>query len=173
MSPELSAPEISALARIVDELDYYQLLELPHSASLAEVKRAYYARARVFHPDTHPSLGPDAIGPYKRISQRVTEAYCVLRDPRQRALYDTRLTEAGQARIQLAAARASRTGTGPPHPQGTTPQGRQFFQLALQEAERGDIPAALQKVQVALTFEPANEGFAAQRDEWKEWRARA
>ena len=167
MTPPLSSPEMSALARIVDELDYYQLLELPREASSSQIKRAYYARARSFHPDAQPWLDPRSIRPYERVSQRVTEAYCVLRDPRQRARYDAQLDENGQARIPLAAARATHNRTARSQGQGATSQGRQFFQLALQEADRGDLSSALKKVQMALTFEPANDEFTARRDEWK------
>jgi len=167
MTDRLSPLEVGVLAGILDELDYYQLLEVPRAAPPADVKQAYYASARSFHPDANRELDGGVLARCERISKRITEAYCVLRDPRQRAAYDERLAETGRVRIQLASARVERKRAEQETRQGATPQGRQFFRLALQEADRGNLDAALQKVQIALTFEPANSGFAAQRDEWK------
>ena len=45
--------EILALARIIEELDYYQLLDVRRDAGAGEVKRAYHARSRNFHPDAN------------------------------------------------------------------------------------------------------------------------
>ena len=48
--------EILALARIIEELDYYQLLDVRRDAGAGEVKRAYHARSRNFHPDANRHL---------------------------------------------------------------------------------------------------------------------
>ena len=169
MNGRLSTLELSALSRIMDELDYYQLLEIERSASPAEVKRAYYAGARAFHPDALRGSSGASNRAYEQISKRVTEAYCVLRDPRQRAAYDDQLGESGPVRIQLPAARTASKHVSQVTRQGDTPQGREFFQRALQDADQGNLDAALQKMQIALTFEPQNAGFAAQRDEWRDF----
>ena len=49
----LAPAEIRALARVIDELDYYQILEISRKASTSELKRAYHASSRRFHPDAH------------------------------------------------------------------------------------------------------------------------
>ena len=51
MATELAPTEIKALARILDELDYYGLLHVPPGADSGELKRAYFASSRAFHPD--------------------------------------------------------------------------------------------------------------------------
>ena len=53
---ELAPTEIKALARIIDELDYYQLLHLDPGASPRDVKLAFHATSRVFHPDANRHL---------------------------------------------------------------------------------------------------------------------
>ena len=135
MTDPLSPLEIGSLAGILDELDYYQLLEVPRDAAPTDIKQAYYTGARSFHPDVNRQLDGGGLARCERISKRITEAYCVLRDPRQRTAYDERLAETGRVRIQLAAARVERKRAEQETRQGATPQGRQFFQLALQEAD--------------------------------------
>ncbi len=156
---ELAPTEILALGRIVDELDYYQLLHLRAGATAGEVKRAYHATSRVFHPDANRHLDAELRDAVERIAKRVTEAYSVLRDPRRRAAYDRRLQAGEGVRIQLAEAKAEAGRRATEERLGRTPQGRQYFSLALADIQRGDFAAAVRNLQTAVTFEPGNEAF--------------
>ena len=158
MARELAPTEIKALARILDELDYYRLLHIEPGAGAVEVKRAYFASSRVFHPDANRHLPEDLQGAVARIAKRVTEAYSVLRDPRRRAAYDRRLAAGSGMRMQLAEAEAEaeRSET---QQRGQTPQGRQYFARAEADLARGDRTAAARNLQTALTFEPGNALF--------------
>ena len=168
--PELPPLEIQALARIMDELDYYQILHLDQGASQSEVKSAYFSHQRTFHPDANRHLDADLAGHCARISKRVTEAYCVLRDPRRRSSYDAQLGE-GDNRMQLAAARASHVRKESEDRQGKSPQGRQFYQRAVSALERDDAAAAVNALQMALTFEPGNATFKQKLAEAKALRS--
>ena len=154
----MAPTEIHALARVLDELDYYGLLHVAPGASSTDVKRAYFASSRCFHPDANRHLPPDLQSAIARIAKRVTEAYSVLRDPRRRAAYDRRLASGGSTRIQLAeaAAEADRSET---QQRGQTPQGRQYFARAEADLLRGDLASATRNLQTALTFEPGNETY--------------
>jgi DnaJ-class molecular chaperone len=163
----LAPLEIRALAKIVGELDYYQILEIERGASRAEIKQAYYKNSRSYHPDANRGLQPEQLLECELITKRVTEAYCVLRDPRRRGAYDERIGSGGDVRMQLAEATAEHKRTRREERQGKTPQGRQFFQLAQQEADRGNLKAAIQNLQMALTFEPGNAGFESLLADWK------
>lgn len=68
-----------------DELSFYELLGIPESGTLPEIKQAYKQLARKYHPDVSP---PDRVGEYTERFIRVQEAYETLSDPRRRALYD-------------------------------------------------------------------------------------
>jgi DnaJ-class molecular chaperone len=152
--------EIRALVKIIDELDYYQILHLEPEATATEVKKAYFHTSRIFHPDANRHLEEALRDECSHISKRVTEAYCVLRDPRRRAAYDDqRRSEGGGPRMQLAEARASHVKKDAEERQGKTPQGRQFFGKASTAIDRGDTAGAINHLQMALTFEPQNEYF--------------
>ncbi|HET7294127.1 MAG TPA: J domain-containing protein [Vicinamibacteria bacterium] len=63
--------------------DYYELLGVRRSASVADVRRAYRKLARLLHPQLNPG-DPAAAARYRA----VTEAFEVLRDSHRRAAYD-------------------------------------------------------------------------------------
>ena len=162
----LAPLEIQALAKIIDELDYYQILHLEPDASGAQVKQAYYQTSRTFHPDANQHLDPALLADCKRIAKRLTEAYCVLRDPRRRRAYDERRGgTGGGVRMQLAEARAADAQKQSEIRQGRTPQGRQFFQKAMAELEAGRVAGAISNLQMALTFEADNQAFKEKLEE--------
>jgi Ca-activated chloride channel family protein len=65
------------------ERDYYSILEISHSASQEEIKKAHRRLVQRYHPDTRP----DEKGT-STLFQLVQEAYEVLSDPEQRQAYD-------------------------------------------------------------------------------------
>ena len=73
--------------------DYYKVLDLPRSATEAQVKQAYRRLAMKYHPDRNPS-DRDAEERFKEAK----EAYEVLTDAHKRAVYD----QHGHAGIEAA-----------------------------------------------------------------------
>src|SRR5260370_27171506 len=63
--------------------DYYKLLDLPKTATEAEIKKAYRRFAMKFHPDRNPD-DPAAEHKFKECK----EAYEVLTNSQKRAVYD-------------------------------------------------------------------------------------
>jgi len=155
----LAPAEIKALARLLDELDYYQILEIEPGTPSSGVKRAYYTLSRRFHPDANRGLEGDLRFSLETIARRLSEAYSVLRDARRRRAYDAQLKEQGARRIQLAEAEARADQQMVEETLGRTPNGRRFFALARSEIDRGELAKAARNIQMALTFEPDNPFF--------------
>jgi hypothetical protein len=65
--------------------DYYQTLGVSHTASEAEIKRAFRKLAVEYHPDKNP----DPVAQQNFLE--INEAYDVIGDPQKRAAYDDRL----------------------------------------------------------------------------------
>lgn len=158
----MAPTEIKALARIIGELDYYQLLHLNRDAVAGEVKQAYHATSRAFHPDANRHLEPALRQAVAVIAKRISEAYSVLRNPRRRQAYDRRLETSSEVRMQLAEAQAEAGRQANEELGGTTPQGRQFYRLAQSDLQRNDYGSAVRNLQTALTFEPNNGLFKRQ-----------
>lgn len=64
--------------------DYYEILGIPKTATVEEIKKAYRQGARKYHPDANPE-DSSAVEKFKEIQQ----AYDVLSDPQKKAQYDS------------------------------------------------------------------------------------
>jgi len=71
------------------EKDYYAILGIPKSATDEEIKSAYRALARRYHPDSRTERAPTTL------FHEVQAAYAVLSDPNRRRSYDRLRAEAG------------------------------------------------------------------------------
>jgi len=70
---------------------YYEVLELSQKAKVKDIKRAYFQKARIYHPDAFPMTDTDGV--YRAEIARlkfdeITEAYQTLMDIDQRCFYD-------------------------------------------------------------------------------------
>ena len=159
---DLASTEITALAGILGELDYYQLLHLSSDAKPSDIKRAYHATCRAFHPDSNRNQEPEVRRAIDEIAKRVSEAYSILRNPRRRKAYDQQVAARAGVRMALAEAEAAGSRKQTEAREGRTPQGRQYFNLASANLRQGDFAGAVRNLQTAVTFEPDSVYFKEQ-----------
>jgi hypothetical protein len=82
---ELMGPRSDAV------VTHYDVLGVPPDAPLEEIKRAYYERARLYHPDAHASSAPTVRAEAERTMQALNTSWSVLREPSRRRRYDRHL----------------------------------------------------------------------------------
>jgi DnaJ-class molecular chaperone len=167
MMDEAFTIEAQALAQILDELDYFQILKLQQGASPSEIKSAYYRESRAYHPDRFSTLEAgelkDAIG---RIYKRINEAYVCLRDDSKRTKYLADVTGPDRAKkLRFVEASEQELKKEKEQEIGATPQGRKFYLEGLRDMAAQKFAAAERNFKMALTYEPANANFKAKRDE--------
>jgi DnaJ-class molecular chaperone len=159
--------EAQALAQVLEELDYFQILKIGQQASPSEIKAAYYRESRSYHPDRFSTLPPgemkDTIG---KIYKRINEAYVCLRDDSKRTKYlaDV-LGPERQKKIRFVEASEQELKKEKEQEVGATPQGRKFFMAGLADMAAQRFAAAERNFKMALTYEPNNPNFKAKRDE--------
>lgn len=73
--------------------DPYQVLGVAPGASAAEVRRAYVAQARRFHPDAHAGRSPAERAHAERRMRDVNAAWSTLSDPARRRRHDATRAE--------------------------------------------------------------------------------
>lgn len=163
-SPEELA-ELELRCARLDELDYFEVLQLDREATPAAIKAAFYRESRVYHPDRFFHLTDPAVKErVNELYKRVTEAYYVLRADAKRRKYladisgperarKLRFTEVDEAETKQAAKREQEEQIG------THPKGREFYQKAMQDMEAERWGPAERNLKMALTYESQNQRY--------------
>ena len=120
--------------------NYYELLELPPSATAEDIKKSFRAQIARYHPDKVQHLGKEFQSMAADRAAELTEAYRILSDAGRRAEYDRAFVEGGTAapvapddpvtpQHQRAAepqVASEPTPAPPPSKASTPPRGAQF-----------------------------------------------
>jgi DnaJ-class molecular chaperone len=159
--------EAQALAQILDELDYFQILKVGQNATPSEIKHAYYRESRSYHPDRFSSLPASGMKEnIGKIYKRINEAYVCLRDDSRRAKYLADILGVDrQRKLRFVEASEQELKKEKEQEVGATPQGRKFFMAGLSDMAAQRFASAERNFKMALTYEPNNSNFKAKRDE--------
>jgi DnaJ-class molecular chaperone len=159
--------EAAALAQVLDELDYFQILKIGQGAAVGEIKSAYYRESRAYHPDRFYQLpNADLKESIGRIYKRINEAYVCLRDDEKRTKYLADVSgPERQKKLRFVEASEQEMKKDKEQEIGTTPQGRKFFMAGLSDMAAQRFAAAERNFKMALTYEPNNPNYKAKRDE--------
>lgn len=167
IDPSLLAVETEAIATILDELDYFQVLKLPYDATAAEIRAAFHKESRLYHPDRYFHLTDETLkSRIHRIYKRITEAYAVLREEGTRARYLGGVTGPERAsRLRYTEESEWERKKAREEEMGSTPQGRKFHGAGLVDLAAGRFDAALRNFRAALMYEPGNALYKEKADE--------
>ncbi len=97
--------KVNEMYAICEEHDYYSVLGVDKRAMSGQVKRAYYMRAKEFHPDKHYTLPLSIMEKLNTIFTTITTAYSTLSSPDLKIQYD-RDPMKGRSRVVDPAERA-------------------------------------------------------------------
>jgi curved DNA-binding protein CbpA len=96
---EETKEEIEGLIRSLKKHNFYTILGVNHHASKEELRRAYFALSKDFHPDTY--FGEDIgyfRGHLEALFRSITRAYEILSNPTKRRKYDLYLQQKNDLR---------------------------------------------------------------------------
>ncbi len=109
---EPASPKEPAIIITLDEyLDrvetadtYYDILDVDPNADIDELKRAYFALARSFHPDHYHAEGGETLQRIQHAFTELAQAHETLKNPETREIYDYRMRKELAEREKLAKA---------------------------------------------------------------------
>lgn len=150
--------KIQGLYKSLEDLNYYQILNIPNEASSDAIKKAYHKTTKTYHPDRHFSEeNKDLKDMTKAIYKRVVEAYMVLKNPTKRKEYDDQLGEYKPKKdIRLKDASDVVQKKEKVEVKFKSSQARKFYELGMTSFNLNKLNAAKINFQLALQAEPDN-----------------
>jgi curved DNA-binding protein CbpA len=165
--------EVNALVAHAASSDYYEMLGVGRLVGEADIKRAYYALAKRFHPDRFLRTVDDAArARVENAFAQIAHAYETLRDPRDRATYDSKLNARAPAPPKADAA-TTRRAVAERADAKTTPRvfadpalkpeyrAEENFQQGLASLQRDDSKAAALYFGEAVRLAPQQARYRA------------
>jgi tetratricopeptide (TPR) repeat protein len=135
--------------------NHYEVLDVASMASAAEIKAAYHALARRFHPDRFHQSDREIRAKLETSFARIAQAYEVLNDAKRRALYDK---PRAQSTGKSGGAGGSR---GPAGPQTPAARAETCFTLGQQALENNEADAAIRYFSEAAILQPRQAKYRA------------
>lgn len=149
-APVLELSALDALHAGIEKADHFAALGVKRDATPAQVKAAYFALAKAYHPDAIPADAPPEVK--KRCADifgRLSEAWSVVGDEALRAKYVEELASGGAASVDVAGIF----------------QAENTFQVGVALVKGRRYDEALQKFEEAAKLNPDEAEFGV----WKAW----
>jgi curved DNA-binding protein CbpA len=149
------------LARRQGAKDHYEVLDIARLATNDEIKDAYHALARSFHPDRFHQSDPQLRSQVESAFARVAQAYEVLSDRARRAEYDSRRTNRPQAQSRQTTAAPATNGTKSPGKEAAGNRAATSFQHGLDSLKLNRIDEAIRFLAEAAMLSPLEARYRA------------
>lgn len=85
--------KILSKAEQVDHQSHYEILGVPNNAAKEDIQKAFFALAKVWHPDKLPAALGDVRDACSKVFSKISEAHSTLMDPARRGDYDNALRD--------------------------------------------------------------------------------
>jgi curved DNA-binding protein CbpA len=158
--------ELTELFRRAEANNHYDVLGVTRDAANAEVKSAYHALAKRFHPDRFRRETDDIRARVERAFARIAQAYDALKDETGRAAYNLKL-KAQEKRAAEAANISAKAGNNLSNDMPSVahlPPERQAaarFKHGMDALKNGNSPLAAMMFAEAVRLQPNNARYHA------------
>jgi|JI10StandDraft_1071094.scaffolds.fasta_scaffold217046_2 curved DNA-binding protein CbpA len=140
------SPMVAELRQVqarVGKVSYYDLLGVKTNAPAGDIRAAYTAAAKKFHPDAFGSdAGPDVEGVARVVAAALNDAYTTLSDPEKRGKYDQGLKVGHVVVDEQSGSRALGAKTK--------------YEMSVVHLRRHDYAKARETLKMAMEMHPQN-----------------
>jgi DnaJ-class molecular chaperone len=151
--------QIQNLAKVIDDLDYYQILKLDQIAFEEDIKKAYFRESRIYHPDKFYNEPVEIQQQVNKVFKRILEAYKVLMDKDRRVLYTKNINGPERKKHLRFDLRHLKQEEEKKEDEGQTPMGKKYYHMAKTAMQNKDYKGAKINLQLAAKMEPGNQTF--------------
>lgn len=141
--------------------DHYEVLDAPRLATSDEIKNAYHALARRFHPDRFHQSDPQLRARVESAFARIAQAYETLSDQPRRADYDARRTTKPAAKGGQKSATADPNSAKQSAPRADANRAETSFQHGLDALKRNRPDEAIRFLAEAAMLAPREARYRA------------
>jgi curved DNA-binding protein CbpA len=162
--PEDSEPEdVNALFdRLAAAKDHYEVLNVGRSATGDEIKSAYHALARLFHPDRFHQRDAALRRNIESAFARIAQAYETLSNQSLRASYDKKQTpKVRAARRESPAPVRPSNGAGDPRPAAEANRAETSFKRGMEAMQSNRHEEAIRLLAEAAMLSPREARYRA------------
>lgn len=160
MDPEFKKEAI-ALAKIIDDMDYYQILKVKQTAFTQEIKNAYFKQSRIYHPDKFYNEESSLQHMITKVFKRISESYKVLSDQEKRVAYTKAINGPERKKFLRYSSKLFEKAQNEKEDEGQTPMGKKYYLMAKTAMQNKDYSGAKINLQLAAKMEPNNQTFKA------------
>ena len=152
--PAHLATAIDKLSLKIDQLSYYEILEVDPNVKTDELQSRFHQRSLLLHPDRHREMKrtyPQVFNRVNQLYKTLLEAYRVLCDPLQHLMYSTMLSR-GSLRWDASAVRQLRSILSISNDEEV----QKYLVSSYNARSRGQLYEAHHHIYQSLQLEPKN-----------------
>ena len=150
---------IMEFSKLLEKLDYYQIMGLEKTAPSHEVKKRYYELARRFHPDRFSGVRQqEFMVRLNKVFKLMTEGYQILADPQKRKAYDYNLaTRRNKDTLRMKRVTQEQSTSTAKQRLIKNANARKFYELGQKALAEGNIKGAQMNFTLAIQQAPGDQ----------------